>query len=95
MQSSDRLYDIEIRKVICSANAIESLNARSRRAVLVRGRFPNDPALRCLYPVTRVPRPGRRRPDQVGQCDGPGDQRIRHHLRRPVPGRRDLLTNRG
>ena len=54
MQSCDRLYGIEIRKVICSANAIESLNARSRRAVLVRGRSPNEQAaLRCLYPVTR------------------------------------------
>jgi transposase-like protein len=54
MQSCDRLYDTEIRKVICSANAIESLNARSRRAVLARGRFPNEQAaLRCLYPVTR------------------------------------------
>jgi putative transposase len=56
MQSCDRLYDIEIRKVICSANTIESLNARSRRAVLVRGRFPEragGAALRCLYPVTR------------------------------------------
>jgi hypothetical protein len=27
MQSCDRLYDTEIRKVICSANAIESPNA--------------------------------------------------------------------
>ena len=26
-------YDIEIRRVICSTNAIESLNARYRRAV--------------------------------------------------------------
>jgi transposase-like protein len=28
----DRLYDLEIRKVLCSTNAIESLNARYRRA---------------------------------------------------------------
>jgi putative transposase len=33
-------YDVEIRKVICSTNAIESLNARYRRAVRARGRFP-------------------------------------------------------
>src|ERR671929_52029 len=32
-------YDIEIRKVICSTNAIESLNARYRRAVRARGHF--------------------------------------------------------
>jgi putative transposase len=32
-------YDVEIRKVICSTNAIESLNARYRRAVKARGHF--------------------------------------------------------
>ena len=32
-------YDVEIRKIICSTNAIESLNARYRRAVRVRGHF--------------------------------------------------------
>ena len=34
-------YDVEIRKVLCSTNAIESLNARYRRAVRARGHFPN------------------------------------------------------
>ena len=38
-------YDIEIRAVICSTNAIESLNARYRRAVKARGHFPNDDAV--------------------------------------------------
>jgi putative transposase len=37
-------YDIEIRRVICSTNAIESLNARYRRAVKARGHFPNEQA---------------------------------------------------
>jgi putative transposase len=47
-------YDVEIRKVICSTNAIESLNARYRRAVKARGHFPNEQAaLKCLYLVTR------------------------------------------
>lgn len=47
-------YDVEIRRVICSTNAIESLNARYRRAVRARGHFPNDTAaLKCLYLVTR------------------------------------------
>ncbi len=50
----DRLYDVEIRRVICSTNAIESLNARYRRAVKARGHFPNEQAaLKCLYLVTR------------------------------------------
>jgi transposase-like protein len=37
-------YDVEIRKVICSTNAIESLNARYRRAVKARGHFPTEQA---------------------------------------------------
>jgi putative transposase len=49
----DRLYDVEIRRVICSS-AIESLNARYRRAIKARGHFPNElAALKCLYLVTR------------------------------------------
>jgi transposase-like protein len=47
-------YDIEIRRVLCSTNAIESLNARYRRAIKARGHFPNEQAaLKCLYLVTR------------------------------------------
>ena len=48
------LYHPEIRAVLCSTNAIESLNARYRRAVTVRGHFPTEQAaLKCLYLVTR------------------------------------------
>jgi putative transposase len=47
-------YDVEIRRVLCSTNAIESLNARYRRAVRARGHFPTEQAaLKCLYLVTR------------------------------------------
>jgi transposase-like protein len=47
-------YDIEIRRMICSTNAIESLNARYRRAVRARGHFPTEQAaMKCLYLVTR------------------------------------------
>jgi putative transposase len=47
-------YNVEIRRVICSTNAIESLNARYRRAIKARGHFPNElAALKCLYLVTR------------------------------------------
>ncbi|EID80501.1 transposase mutator family protein [Rhodococcus opacus RKJ300 = JCM 13270] len=47
-------YDPEIRRVICSANAIESLNARYRRARRARGHFPSEQAaLKCLYLATR------------------------------------------
>ena len=47
-------YDVEIRKVLCSTKAIESLNARYRRAVRARGHFPNEQsAMKTLYLVTR------------------------------------------
>ena len=42
------------RHFIPGTNAIESLNARYRRAVRVRGHFPNEQAaLKCLYLTTR------------------------------------------
>jgi putative transposase len=48
-------YDVEIRRIICSTNAIESLNARYRRAVKARGHFPTEQAaLKCLYLTTRA-----------------------------------------
>jgi transposase-like protein len=47
-------YDLEIRRVLSTTNAIESLNARYRRAVKARGHFPSEQAaLKCLYLVTR------------------------------------------
>jgi transposase-like protein len=47
-------YDIEVRRMICSTNAIESLNARYRRAVRARGHFPTEAAaMKTLYLVTR------------------------------------------
>jgi transposase-like protein len=47
-------YSPEIRKLIHSTNAIESMHARFRRAVPVRGHFPNEQAaLRCLYLTIR------------------------------------------
>lgn len=43
-------FDVEIRKIICTTNAIESVNARIRRAVKARGHFPNEAAaLKCVY----------------------------------------------
>jgi putative transposase len=43
-------FDREIRTVVCTTNAIESINARLRRAVNARGHFPTEAAaLKCLY----------------------------------------------
>lgn len=48
-------YDPEIRRVIYSTNAIESLNARFRRAVRARGHFPNEQsAIKHLYLTIRA-----------------------------------------
>jgi putative transposase len=47
-------FNVEIRTIICTTNAIESLNSRYRRAVNARGHFPTEQAaLKCLYLVTR------------------------------------------
>ena len=43
-------FDQEIRSVICTTNAIESVNARLRRAVNARGHFPTEQAaMKCLF----------------------------------------------
>lgn len=34
-------FDVEIRKIVCTTNAIESVNARIRKAVRARGRDAN------------------------------------------------------
>ena len=48
-------YDVEIRRVLFSTNAIESLHSRYRRAVTVRGHFPTEQAaLKTLHLVTRA-----------------------------------------
>jgi putative transposase len=47
-------YNAEIRAVIYSTNAIESLHARFRRSVRARGHFPNEQAaVKCLYLTVR------------------------------------------
>jgi transposase-like protein len=47
-------YSPEIRQVIYSTNAVESLHARMRRATRARGHFPTEQAaLKCLYLVVR------------------------------------------
>ncbi len=43
-------FDVEIRKIVCTTNAIESVNARIRKAVRARGHFPTEQAaLTCVY----------------------------------------------
>lgn len=43
-------FDTEIRRTGCTTNAIESVNARIRRAVKARDHFPNEQtALKCVH----------------------------------------------
>ncbi|MFI6408723.1 IS256 family transposase [Streptomyces sp. NPDC050548] len=43
-------FDAEIRRIVCTTNSIESVNARIRKAVRARGHFPTEQAaLTCVY----------------------------------------------
>ncbi len=53
-------FPVELRKIVYTTNAIESLNARFRRAVRHRGHFPNEQAaLKVLYLVATTRRQNR------------------------------------
>jgi len=53
-------FPVELRKIVYTTNAIESLNARFRRAVRHRGHFPNEQAaMKVLYLVAIQHRPNR------------------------------------
>jgi len=76
-------FDREIRAIICTTNAIESINARLRRAVNARplpGRAGRDEV-----PLPRPHEPGslRQGPPAVVQPVEGGPERLRHNLRRP------------
>jgi hypothetical protein len=77
---------VEIRTVIYTTNAIESLNARFRRAVKARGHFPTEQAaLKHLYLTICSLDPDRSRPATLDQPLEGRTQRIRYHLRRTHP----------
>jgi transposase-like protein len=43
-------FDAEIRRIVCTTNAIESVKARIRRAIRARGHFRSEAAaLKCVY----------------------------------------------
>jgi putative transposase len=59
----------ELRSIVYTTNAIESLNARFRRAVRHRGRFPTEQAaLKVLYLVATQKRKNRQ--DLTGRISG-------------------------
>ena len=77
-------FPVELRKIVYTTNAIESLNARFRRAVRHRGHFPNEQAaLKVLYLVATRRRPNRDEPDRQDQRLEAHPERADHPLRRP------------
>ena len=62
-------FPVELRTIVYTTNAIESLNARFRKAVRHRGHFPNEQAaLKVLYLVATERRPNRSNP--TGKING-------------------------
>ncbi len=62
-------FPVELRKIVYTTNAIESLNAKFRKAVRHRGHFPNEQAaMKVLYLVAIQRRPNRQ--DLTGQIPG-------------------------
>ena len=67
--------------MICTTNAIESINARLRRAVNARGHFPTEQAaLKCLYLAIMSLDPTGRGPQAMDQPVEGRPERLRHHL---------------
>jgi transposase-like protein len=76
---------VEIRRVDCSTNAIESLNARYRRAVKARGHFPTERAApKGLYLVARSLDPTGAGKARWAVLEA-RPERLRHHFQRPIP----------
>jgi transposase-like protein len=62
-------YPAELRKIVYTTNAIESLNARFRRAVRHRGHFPNEQAaMKVLYLVATTRK--KNRENMTGRIHG-------------------------
>jgi putative transposase len=77
-------FDREIRAVICTTNAIESINARLRRAVNARGHFPTEQRPEVPVPGDHEPGPDREGPPAMVQPVEGRPERLRHDLRRPA-----------
>lgn len=62
-------FPVELRKIVYTTNAIESLNARFRRAVRHRGHFPTEQAAMKVLYLTAIKR-RKNRQDLVGRING-------------------------
>src|SRR5215207_6845321 len=79
-----------VRRIIYTTNAIEALNAKLRRAVKIRGHFPNDEAATRTHLSGLASDGGGM--ENVAARMGRGENPVRHHVRRQVrPG---MMVNR-
>jgi putative transposase len=79
-------YAPDIRRVIYSTNAIESLNARFRRATPSPRALPQRVGRHEMpLPRRQIPRSHRHRAGTLDEPLEASPQRVRHHLRRPAP----------
>lgn len=62
-------FPVELRKIVYTTNAIESLNARFRRAVRHRGHFPTEQAAMKVLYLTAIKR-RKNRQDLIGRIAG-------------------------
>jgi transposase-like protein len=85
--------DREIGTVICTTNAIESVNARPRRAVRARGHIPTEQAApkRRYLAIIGLDPTGRGRQRWTNRWKG-RPQRLRHCLRRPPQRGQEVTT---
>ena len=86
-------FPIELRTIVYTTNAIESLNAQFRKSVRHRGHFPTEQG------SVEGPLPRRHRketepiqPDRADQRLEDNPERTDHPLRRPHPGRQLTMT---
>jgi hypothetical protein len=103
-------FPVELRRIVYTTNAIESLSARFRRAVRHRGHFPNEQAaMKVLYLVATARHPNRdspppqpREPDRQNQPleaspkhpDHPLRRQARHHQLRTATNNKAIYTKK-
>ncbi len=87
-------FDKEIRRIVCTTNAIESVNARIRKAVRARGHFLRRAGRAQVRPPRRHGTgPHRQGPSPLDHALEASTERVRHHLRRVPLGAPPLTIN--
>ena len=87
-------FDAEIREVIYTTNAIESVNARIRKAVKARGHFPTEQAaLKCVYLALMSLDPTGKRPSTLVESLEGGPECLYNRLPRTYNIHNEVTEN--